>query len=184
MCSMNVAQKVLELNREAVVLWIYTRADLKTEHFIRLGCDLERIICVSAFCAADLFLALDRASHLRNIRLVVIDNIAIPFMNVPEPKKIIRNFGQKLRALISVVSPALALVTNYCYEDEWMPPMLGETWSEHVDQRIQIYFDKKRACSVASLAKCSDKEGGCKTYKGRCIFSINSDLTINSEKIT
>lgn len=147
-----------------------------------MRCDVSRIMCVGAFSVAELFAAVDRASVDQSIRLLIIDSITLPFMNTLKWRTMIGRFGVKLRTF-AFLNAAVCLVTNYCFEEEWMPPMLGEAWSEFVDQRIQMY--RSPGVRVACLAKCVDRSGNCRAFKLKCAFSVNAhDFSINSEEIT
>ena len=174
---------MLETDEEVRVLWIYTKPDLNTQRFLDLGCDLERVFIASAFSPNDLAFALAKASFNPNIRLIVIDNIVIPFLNHPDQYSLLKKFGNLLRLTVSLL-PAVCLVVNYVNEKlDWYPSILGDTWSNFVDQRL-LFYRGKNGESLAALAKCFDQKNGCKTFKSIVKFSITDSFTFESEEIT
>lgn len=182
--SVNVVKELLKTTEKECVLWIYTREVINTE--LLIDCNLNRVFIQPAFTPNDLFFALGKASYNPSIRLVVIDNIAFPFLNHPDQYFLLKKFGKLLRLVVSLL-PAVCLVVNYVYEDEWMPAMLGDNWGQFVDQRILFHYDQSsnnnnnEKRKRATLAKCFDKSDGCKAFINDANFTITDDLTFISE---
>ena len=178
---MNVAKKLLEVDKNLKLLWVYTRPDFDTQNLLILGCDLSRIFVASAFTPNDLIFALAKASYNHEIRLIVIDNVALPFLNHPDQFSLIKKFGSLLRLTISLL-PAICLTTNYIHENlDWFPSMLGETWSSFVDQKL-LFYRGRNGERLVTLAKCFDQKNGCKSFKKIVKFSITNSLTFESEE--